>query len=79
MLQQYWNQGKGSAYLSKKAKDLSTTFKTGNGFWVVNPQRNFKKHLHDGHNRIALSMMGIPQCLFMETNFTLLHPGFEAK
>ena len=55
---QYWNQGKGSAYLSKKAKDLSTTFKTGNGFWVVNPQRNFKKHLHDGHNRIALSMTG---------------------
>ena len=56
--QKYWNQGKGSAYLSKRAKDLSTTFKTGNGFWVVNPQRNFKKHLHDGHNRIALSMTG---------------------
>ena len=73
----YWNQGKGSAYLSKKAKDLSTTFKTGNGFWVVNPQRNFKKHLHDGHNRIALSMTGNSSMSLHGDKLYIVTSGFE--
>ncbi len=58
----YWNDNGsryGTAFLSKHAKNYSTTFKTGSGFFQINPTRTSKKHIHDSYGRPALSILGL--------------------